>query len=79
MAKLMRLRTLRERKPMTQEELAEAAGINRVTLANIESGRADPRPTTIRKLAAALGVEPAVLMGPEPESESDGQGKALAA
>ncbi|HEV2126346.1 MAG TPA: helix-turn-helix transcriptional regulator [Chloroflexota bacterium] len=75
MVKLARLRAVRERKPMTQEELAKAAGINRVTIAKIESGRVEPYPATVRKIAAALDVQPFELMGPEEEDEV----KALAA
>jgi transcriptional regulator with XRE-family HTH domain len=63
--KLTRLKALRERQALTQEELARKAGINRVTLARIETG-AEPYPATVRKLAEALGVEPAALMEPLP-------------
>lgn len=59
---------IRERKALTQEELARKAGINRVTLARIEAG-AEPYPPTTRKLADALGVEPSDLMEPLPKSE----------
>ena len=65
MVKLTRLKALRERQALTQEELARKAGINRVTLARIETG-AEPYPATVRKLAEALGVEPAALMEPLP-------------
>ena len=65
MVQLSRLKGLRERKALTQEELAHKAGINRVTLARIETG-AQPYPATVRKLADALGVEPAELMEPLP-------------
>jgi transcriptional regulator with XRE-family HTH domain len=64
-AKLTRLKAIRERKALTQAELAQKAGINRVTLARIETG-AQPYPATTRKLAEALGVEPAELMDPLP-------------
>lgn len=63
--KLTRLRTVRERRALTQVELAAKAKINRVSLARIETGDAEPRPSTIRKLAEALGVEPEQLMEPE--------------
>lgn len=63
MVHLTRLKALRERQALTQAELAARAGINRVTLARIEGG-AQPYPVTVRKLAAALGVEPADLMDP---------------
>src|ERR1700694_1821252 len=63
--KLTRLRALRERKVLTQQELAEKGGITRATLSRLEAGAETPYPSTIRKLAAALGVEPQVLMEPE--------------
>lgn len=65
------LKAARLRKALTQFELAEASGINRTTLARIETGAA-AAPATARKLAAALGVAPSELMSDEP-------GKALAA
>lgn len=64
MVKLQRLRQVRERKVLTQAQLAERAGISRVALSKIESCASDPYPTTIRKLAAALGVDPEDLMEP---------------
>ena len=63
MVKLTRLKGIRERKALTQAELAHRAGINRVTLARIETG-AEPYPATVRKLADAPAVEPADLMDP---------------
>lgn len=69
LAKLTRLKVIRERMPMTQEELATAAGVNRVTIAKIEAGNVDPYPSTVRKLAAALRVEPRELMQPEAAEE----------
>jgi len=47
---------------MTQRELAAATGLNRVTIADIERGKADPRPSTVRTIARVLGVEPSDLM-----------------
>jgi transcriptional regulator with XRE-family HTH domain len=61
--KLTRLRTWRERKALTQDELAELAGVSRQTVVKLEGGL-EPRPPTIRKLAKALGVEPSELMDP---------------
>lgn len=65
MVKLTKLKAIRERRALTQEELALKAGINRVTLARIETG-AEPYPGTVRKLADALAVEPGELMDPMP-------------
>ena len=59
--KLANLRRLRERQALSQKGLAERAGISHVTVVQAEAG-GDVRPTTARKLAEALGVEPAELM-----------------
>lgn len=58
---LTNLRELRRRKALTQQELADLAGIHRVTVARIESGADQPEAATIRKLAQALSVDPADL------------------
>ena len=56
-----RLRTLRIETALTQAELAEKAGVTRNTVARLERGENEPHPPTVRKLAAALGVEPRML------------------
>jgi transcriptional regulator with XRE-family HTH domain len=61
MPKLPRLRWYRERQALSQEELAQAAGVSRVTITRLEGGE-DAFPQTARKIAAALGVSPAELM-----------------
>jgi transcriptional regulator with XRE-family HTH domain len=48
---------------MSQEELAERSGVARDTISKLESGRRKAYPTTIRKLAAGLDVEPQLLLG----------------
>ncbi len=55
------LRDLRSRAFLTQEELAEKAKVSRSAIAVLESGRRTrrPRPRTIRRLARALGCDPA--------------------
>jgi transcriptional regulator with XRE-family HTH domain len=60
--KLSRLKVVRERKALTQEELARASGVSRPTIARIETGDTEPYPSTTRKLAQALGVDPGDLM-----------------
>lgn len=47
-----------------QAELARAAGISVNTLWQIENGRRQPRPATIRKIATALGIDPSDLVSP---------------
>ena len=48
--------TLRKRSELSQERLAEKAGIPRSTLTHMESGGGNPSLTNLCKLAAALGV-----------------------
>lgn len=52
----------RERALLTQGELAEKAGIGQTTLNRIEKDHAEPHFRTIRKIAKALGVDPAELV-----------------
>ena len=49
-----RLRDLRKQAGMTQQQLADAAGIARVTLVRIENGSYSPRFRTLDALAQAL-------------------------
>lgn len=53
----MALITRRVEGDFLQKDLAERAGIAVGTLNRIEAGRAQPRATTIRKLALALGCD----------------------
>ena len=57
-----RIRDARRRNVLTQREVAELAGLPRVTLVRIEGGKQRPRPSTLRKLAKALGVKPQDLL-----------------
>jgi transcriptional regulator with XRE-family HTH domain len=52
-----RIVQLRKAKGMTQEKLAAEANIDRVALANIETGKRRPTVTTIYRLSRALGVK----------------------
>ncbi len=56
------LKELRTLSALTQEELAVRAGMSTAAVARIERNEAEPRPSTLRKLAAALGVEPRELV-----------------
>lgn len=69
----------RGRAGMTQEELAEKAGISTAALVRLEGGDIKrPRVGTLGKLAGALGVDPAELAGgsaaarPEPVETAGG-------
>lgn len=57
-----RLKTLRDRRAWSQEELARRAGISRGYLARLETARQDPTLTVIEKLAKALRVPVAELL-----------------
>ena len=58
-----RLRDLRVRRALTQEELAEKAEVGTTTVARLERNESEPHMSTLRKLARALGVDPAELIG----------------
>lgn len=66
-----RLRRARQRKLLTQVALAEASGIERATISNLERGRVrtTPRYHTIRALALVLRVDPAWLLTGEADDE----------
>ena len=51
------VKEIRRRKGWSQKDLAEESGVGQDTISGIESGRHEPRPSTLRKLADALGVE----------------------
>lgn len=50
------LRVYRDLRGLTQATLAKKAAVNRVTVAEIETGRKQGSVTTLRSLANALGV-----------------------
>jgi predicted transcriptional regulator len=58
---LTRLKAARLAKMLSQDELAKKAGVSRVAITRLETGKVDARFSTVRKLAAALGVEPTEL------------------
>jgi transcriptional regulator with XRE-family HTH domain len=51
------VKEIRRRKGWSQKDLAEESGVGQDTISGIESGRHEPRPSTLRKLADALDVE----------------------
>jgi len=58
-----RLRAIREGKGVSLRALKKRSGVAVATLARIEAGGYDPRLSTLRKLAKALGVTVAELIG----------------
>jgi len=58
----MRVKEWRERRGLTQEQLAEKAGISRGFLARFETARHDPKLSTLEQIAKALKVDIAKLL-----------------
>ncbi len=57
-----KLKELRQRRVLTLHELGERSGVSYNTVWRLENGKTGAQPRTIRKLAAALGVEPEELV-----------------
>jgi len=57
-----KVKRLREERVLSQRDLAKRARISQGTVWRIENGFAEVHPRTIRRLAAALDVEPGELM-----------------
>ncbi len=54
---------LRHQKGFGQIALARRAAVSQTVISLIETGRLNPRPEELQKLADALGVTPSVLLG----------------
>jgi DNA-binding XRE family transcriptional regulator len=63
-----RVRVARLRRRVSQDELAQLAGVSRVTLGSIERGEHAATVLTYRKLARAFGVTLSDLLEEEPEA-----------
>ncbi len=57
-----RLRDLREARFLTQQQLADKSEVGVATIIRIENGQVAPHFGTLKKLATALGVEPADMI-----------------
>jgi len=58
------IKQLREARGLTQQRLSKASGVPRPTLANLESGSANPTLSVLLKVAAALQVTVEELIAP---------------
>lgn len=63
MPSLTRLKELRLRAALSQADLSKKAGVARTTVMRLEQGDPNVLPSTLRKLASALKVKPADLLG----------------
>ena len=69
----LRLREWRERRLLTQRELAEKVGMSTGQINRIENGIHRPRLSTVRKLAEVLEVTPDELVVWDQEPLAHGQ------
>jgi transcriptional regulator with XRE-family HTH domain len=60
-----KLRRLRSRRVWLIGDLADKSGVHRNIISKIENGKGGAHPETIRKLAAALEVDPSELVSDE--------------
>jgi transcriptional regulator with XRE-family HTH domain len=59
---MKQLTRLRKLKGYSQRALAAESGVSPATIYELENGRREPNPSTLRKLARGLGVEVADLL-----------------
>ncbi len=59
-----KVKALREKRHLTQAELAERVGTAQPNIARLESGRATPRLDLLARIAAALGARLDVTLTP---------------
>jgi transcriptional regulator with XRE-family HTH domain len=57
-----RLKEWRDRRALSQRDLADLANVMQSTIVGLEQGRHVPRPSTIRRLAKALKISPQELL-----------------
>jgi len=60
---MLKLRAIREQRGMSLRGLSKKAGVGLATLVRLESGKFDPRLSTLGRLAKALGVTLGELAG----------------
>lgn len=59
---MLTLREARLRRRLSQQSLADRAGVARVTVSQIELGKSGPRPHIARRLSEALEMEPGEIV-----------------
>lgn len=57
-----RLREVRREHGMSQDQLADRAGVHATVIGRMERGLREPRVTTVLRLAQGLSVQPGTLM-----------------
>jgi transcriptional regulator with XRE-family HTH domain len=56
------LRAVRNKRGLSQEQVAERSGVHATEVSRIESGKRDPRVSTVERLAKAVKVKPGELL-----------------
>jgi transcriptional regulator with XRE-family HTH domain len=56
------LRAARERLGLTQEQVAERSGVQAGEVSRIETGKRDPKVSTLERLAKAVELKPGQLL-----------------
>lgn len=66
-----KIREIRKERGLNQDQLAELASLNRVTVAKYESGKVEPGAHALSKIADALEVSTDVLLGRSDEKPQE--------
>jgi len=69
----LRLKEWRNRRGLTPWGLADKSGVGWASIARIETGRANPRLSTINRLAEALDLDPKDLLPESGEKPAKGR------
>ena len=65
----MQLRRLRTERGLSVRKLGEKAGVHYVSIVKMETGKLDPRLSTLLRVAGALGVTVSELIGEQPTTK----------
>jgi len=68
-----KIRELRKARSLNQDQLAEMASLNRVTIAKYESGKVEPGAQALSRIADALEVSTDTLLGRSEEIPEAGE------
>ena len=66
-----RIKNIRKKRNLNQDQLAELASLNRVTIAKYESGRVEPGAQALARIADALEVTTDALLGRSEEEKKE--------
>lgn len=66
----IQVKAIRESRGISQQKLAEEVGLTWRSIPNIESGKVNPKITTLKKIAEQLGCDLKVLLIPRTKSST---------